>query len=211
MKTFKEPLSCEEEEYYLRCFKDGDQKAKEILIEHNLRLVAYVVKKYMNTETDRNLDELISIGTIGLIKAISSFDVKKGKLSTYAAKCIDNELLMMLRGDRKRLKEISLYEPIGSDGDGNEISLYDVIVSEDRPIDEKYELSDEIDRMKDAMNRVLNDREMLILMKRYGLDGRKEMTQREVAGQMQISRSYVSRIEKKALRKIKKELEMGKR
>ena len=208
MKTFMEPLSCEEEEYYLKCFKDGDQRAKDILVERNLRLVAYVVKKYINTDTNRNLEELISIGTIGLIKAVSSFDGEKGKLSTYAARCIDNELLMMLRSDKKKLKEISLYEPIGSDGDGNEISLYDVIESEEKLIDEQCELEDDIRRLRKAVFEVLNEKEKIIMIKRYGLNGEEEYTQREVAKQMNISRSYVSRIEKKALYKLRKALEL---
>lgn len=203
-----EPLSCEEEEYYLKCFKDGDQRAKDILVERNLRLVAYVVKKYINTDTNRNLEELISIGTIGLIKAVSSFDGEKGKLSTYAARCIDNELLMMLRSDKKKLKEISLYEPIGSDGDGNEISLYDVIESEEKLIDEQCELEDDIRRLRKAVFEVLNEKEKNIMIKRYGLNGEEEYTQREVAKQMNISRSYVSRIEKKALYKLRKALEL---
>lgn len=207
MKTFMEPLSCEEEEYYLKCFKDGDQRAKDILVEHNLRLVAYVVKKYINTDMNRNLEELISIGTIGLIKAVTSFDGEKGKLSTYAARCIDNELLMMLRNDKKKLKETSLYEPIGSDGDGNEISLYDVIESDEKLIDEQCELADDIQRLKKVMHEVLNEKEKMIMIKRYGLGGERELTQREVAKQMNISRSYVSRIEKKALLKLRKALE----
>ena len=202
-----EPLSCEEEEYYLKCFKDGDQRAKDILVEHNLRLVAYVVKKYINTETGRNLEELISIGTIGLIKAVTSFDGDKGKLSTYAARCIDNELLMMLRSDKKKLKEVSLYEPIGSDGDGNEINLYDVIESDEKLIDEQCELNDDIRRLREVVNEVLNEKEVEIMVKRYGLDGGRELTQREVAIQMNISRSYVSRIEKKALLKLRKAME----
>ena len=208
MQTFMEPLSGEEEEYYLRCLKDGDQKAKDILVERNLRLVAYVVKKYVNQEKNRNLDELISIGTIGLMKAVMSFDEKKGKkLSTYAAKCIDNELLMLLRSDKKTAKEISLYEPIGADGDGNEISLYDVIESDERLIEEQCETGEEIEKLKQLLEQVLTEREKKILMFRYGLYGHPELTQREVARRMGISRSYVSRIEKKALNKLRGELE----
>lgn len=208
MQTFMEPLSGEEEEYYLRCLKDGDQKAKDILVERNLRLVAYVVKKYVNQEKNRTLDELISIGTIGLMKAVTSFDEKKGKkLSTYAAKCIDNELLMLLRSDKKTAKEISLYEPIGADGDGNEISLYDVLESEERLIEEQCEIKEEVEKLKRLIEKVLSEREKIILINRYGLNGRRELTQREVAKQMGISRSYVSRIEKKALDKLRRELE----
>lgn len=207
MKTFMEPLSGEEEEYYLRCFKDGDQKAKEILVERNLRLVAFVVKKYVNPEMDRTLEDLISVGTIGLIKAISSFDESRGKLSTYATKCIDNELLMLLRSDKKKTKEISLYEPIGSDGDGNEISLYDVIESDEQLIDERCILNDNIDKLVRGIREVLDEKEMEIIVKRYGMYGEKERTQREVAKEMGISRSYVSRIEKRALAKLHKLLE----
>ncbi len=207
MQTFMEPLSCEEEEYYLRCFKDGDQKAKDILVEHNLRLVAYVVKKYVNQEKNRTLDELISVGTIGLMKAVTSFDEKKGKLSTYAAKCIDNELLMLLRGDKKTTKEVSLYEPIGADGDGNEISLYDVIESDERLIDVQCELNDDVEKLKVLIESVLSKREGEIIVRRYGLYGHRELTQREVAKRLGISRSYVSRIEKKALDKLRRGLE----
>lgn len=207
MKTFMDPLSKEEEEYYLKCFKDGDQRAKEILIERNLRLVAYVVKKYVNTEMDRNLEDLISIGTIGLIKAIISFDEQKGKLSTYAAKCIDNELLMMLRCDKKKSKEVSLYEPIGSDHEGNAISRFDVIESEENPIEVQYEIQEDVEKLKRLMASELTTREFEIIKKRYGLYGEKETTQREVADEMGISRSYVSRIEKKALLKLRRALE----
>lgn len=207
MKTFMDPLSKEEEEYYLKCFKDGDQRAKEILIERNLRLVAYVVKKYVNTEMDRNLEDLISIGTIGLIKAIISFDEQKGKLSTYAAKCIDNELLMMLRCDKKKSKEVSLYEPIGSDHEGNEISRFDVIESEENPIEVQYEIKEDVEKLKRLMVSELTAREFEIIKKRYGLYGEKETTQREVADELGISRSYVSRIEKKALLKLRRALE----
>lgn len=207
MKTFMEPLSKEEEEYYLKCFKDGDQRAKDILVERNLRLVAYVVKKYVNAEMDRNLEDLISIGTIGLIKAIISFDENKGKLSTYAAKCIDNELLMMLRYDKRRSKEVSLYEPIGADHEGNEISLFDVIESEDNPIEVQCELKADIEKLDRVIESELTKREFEIIKKRYGLYGEKETTQREVADEMGISRSYVSRIEKKALLKLRRALE----
>ena len=183
MKTFMEPLDRDEESYYLRRFKDGDQGAKDVLVERNLRLVAHIVKKYATPE--RDMEDLISIGTIGLIKAVISFDESKGKLSTYAAKCIDNELLMMLRAEKKKSREVSLYEPIGTDRDGNEISLYDVIA-----------------RVMELVNQELTEREREIICKRYGLLGEKEITQREVASQMGISRSYVSRIEKKALSKL---------
>lgn len=204
MRTFLEPLSAKEEEYYIKCFKDGDQRAKDILIERNLRLVAYVAKKYINAESDRTLEDMISVGTIGLIKAITSFDEKKGKLSTYAARCIDNELLMMLRGERKKSKEISLYEPIGTDYEGNVISLFDVIESDENPIDVQLEIDEDIQKLRRILKDELTEREYDIIKSRYGLDGEKEITQREVAKKLNISRSYVSRIEKKALLKLKK-------
>lgn len=205
MKTFMEPLGKEEEAYYLKCFKDGDQRAKDVLVERNLRLVAHIVKKYGNN--DRDIEDLISIGTIGLIKAIQNFDESKGKLSTYAAKCIDNELLMMLRSEKKKSREISLYEPIGTDHEGNEISLYDVIISSEKSIENQCELSEDIQRLREFILSDLTKREYEIICKRYGMFGEKEMTQREVAVLMGISRSYVSRIEKKALQKLKKVME----
>ena len=188
MKTFMEPLDRDEESYYLRRFKDGDQGAKDVLVERNLRLVAHIVKKYATPE--RDMEDLISIGTIGLIKAVISFDESKGKLSTYAAKCIDNELLMMLRAEKRKSREVSLY--------GNEISLYDVIVSDEKTIENQCELAGDIARVMELVNQELTEREREIICKRYGLLGEKEITQREVASQMGISRSYVSRIEKKA-------------
>ena len=207
MKTFMEPLNKEEEEYYLKCFKDGDKRAKEVLIERNLRLVAHVVKKYVNNDMDRSFEDMISIGTIGLIKAIISFDSEKGKLSTYAAKCIDNELLMMLRYDKKKSREVSLYEPIGTDHEGNEISLFDVIESNEKSIEKQCEFLDDIGKLSKIIKYELTPREYEIIEKRYGLNGNKEITQREVAKQLEISRSYVSRIEKKALEKLRKALE----
>lgn len=207
MKTFMEPLSKEEEEYYLKRFKDGDKKAKEVLIERNLRLVAHVVKKYVSTDMDRGLEDMISVGTIGLIKAITSFNMEKGKLSTYAAKCIDNELLMMLRYDKKKSKEVSLYEPIGTDHEGNEISLFDIIESDDKSIESQCELQEDLIRLSDVINKELTSREYEIIKMRYGLMGEEEVTQREVARIMGISRSYVSRIEKRALEKLKKAIE----
>lgn len=207
MKTFMEPLSREEEAYYLKCFKDGDQQAKEVLIERNLRLVAHIVRKYVNNEMDRNMEDLISVGTIGLIKAITSFDMDKGKLSTYAAKCIDNELLMMLRYDKKKSREVSIYEPIGTDHEGNEISLFDVMESKDDSIETKCEVKEDIRKLREVISTELTDREYAIISKRYGLNGEKELTQREIAQLWGISRSYVSRIEKKALEKLRKAIE----
>lgn len=209
MRTFLEPLTASEEEYYIKRFKDGDQRAKEILVERNLRLVAYIAKKYTSVESDRSLEDMISVGTIGLIKAVTSFDEKKGKLSTYAARCIDNELLMMLRGERKKSKEISLYEPIGTDYEGNVISFFDVMESNENPIDIMFEIKEDIEKLQKIVKEELTKREYDIIKSRYGLEGEKEITQREVAKKMGISRSYVSRIEKKALNKLKKILEIS--
>ena len=183
MKTFLKPLTSEEEKYYLQEYKRGSQEAKNVLIERNLRLVAHIVKKYQGVEEE--LDDLISIGTIGLIKAIHTFNQEKSnRLSTYAARCIDNELLMLLRSKKKTSKDISLYEPIGTDREGNEINLLDVI--ENEPVDV-----------------VLTRREAEVLKLRFGLYGCDELTQREIAKRLNISRSYVSRIEKNAILKLR--------
>lgn len=205
MKTFQKPLSFDEEVYYIQLMKNGGEQeaanAREILIERNLRLVAHIAKKYQNTEEE--LDDLISIGTIGLIKAINSFDDTKGsRIGTYAARCIDNELLMMLRGKKKVSKEVSIYEPIGVDREGNEINLLDVIESEQVDVVEKMELSEHLKMLGVLYEKLLSNREKQILAMRYGLFGGQEITQREIGKQLGISRSYVSRIEKKALLKL---------
>lgn len=207
MKIFSEPLTKEEEYYYLKRFKDGDQRAKEILIERNLRLVAYIAKRYVKSESDRSLEDMISIGTIGLIKGIISFDENKGKLSTYVARCIDNEILMMLRGERKKSRELSIYESIGSDYEGNVISLFDVMESNDESIDIQFEKKQDIEKLKKIIKKELTKREYEIIKYRYGLENEKEITQREVSEKMGISRSYVSRIEKRALLKLKRAME----
>ena len=192
-----------EEQYYLQQYQRGDMEAKNILIERNLRLVAHVVKKYQGTDVE--LDDLISIGTIGLMKAISTFDsTKTARLSTYAGKCINNELLMLFRSRKKHSREISLYEPIGTDKEGNEISLIDIIEYEDEDIPERITREQHLQKLRGFMDEVLTDREREILTLRYGLDGKEEKTQREVAKIYGISRSYVSRIEKKALLKLNK-------
>ncbi len=202
MNTFKEPLGAQEEKYYLELLKDGDQNARDILIERNLRLVAHVVKKY--SQEERNTEDLISIGTIGLIKAINTFDIEKGsKLVTYAAKCIDNELLMMLRSERKRKKEVSLYEPIGSDKEGNAISLLDVVESKGDDLTENIEKQENIVIIKHLLETELNDREKQIIKMRYGI-GCDPVTQKDIGAKLNISRSYVSRIENKAVMKLKK-------
>ena len=202
MKTFQKPLTPEEEKYYLQQYKQGSLEAKNILIERNLRLVAHIVKKYQGAVEE--LDDLISIGTIGLIKAIHTFDAgKASRLSTYAARCIDNELLMLLRSKKKSSKEVSLYEPIGTDKEGNEISLLDVIETEPVDVVKNYSLKQDIDLLYQLLPKVLSPREQKIITLRYGLYGERELTQREIAKRLNISRSYVSRIEKNALLKLR--------
>ncbi len=202
MKTFLKPLTSEEESYYLQEYKQGSLEAKNILIERNLRLVAHIVKKYQGAPEE--MDDLISIGTIGLIKAIHTFDAKKAsRLSTYAARCIDNELLMLLRSKKKTNREVSLYDPIGTDKEGNEISLLDVIETEPVDVVKNYSLKQDIARLYELLPKVLTAREREIIKLRYGLYGEKELTQREIAKRLNISRSYVSRIEKNAVLKLK--------
>ena len=203
--TFPKPLDEKEEEKYLQLLKTGDKKAKSILIERNLRLVAHIVKKYQIPNKD--IDELISIGTVGLIKAIDSFDVTKGtRLATYASRCIENEILMLFRNNKKQKSETFLQDPIGVDKEGNEISLIDVLSSEKDSVIDKVEMKLQINALYNKMNSALTEREGEILKMRYGLKDGKCKTQREIASMLGISRSYVSRIEKKALKKLKKEL-----
>ena len=203
--TFPQPLDEKEEEKYLQLLKTGDKKAKSVLIERNLRLVAHIVKKYQIPNKD--IDELISIGTVGLIKAIDSFDVTKGtRLATYASRCIENEILMLFRNNKKQKSETFLQDPIGVDKEGNEISLIDVLSSEKDSVIDKVEMKLQIKALYNKMNSALTEREGEILKMRYGLKDGKCKTQREIAGMLGISRSYVSRIEKKALKKLKKEL-----
>lgn len=206
MQTFKQPLSKKLEMYYLKRSKAGDLEARNILVEYNLRLVAHIVKKYNNFE--RDTDDLISIGTIGLIKAINTYDLEKGsRLVTYASRCIENELLMMLRQERKCSREFSLYEPIGTDKEGNEINLLDIVEYDDKEISDHIILEDTILQLYNAIQKVLDPRELEVLSLRYGLFGNEPKTQREVAASLQISRSYVSRIEKKALLKLRRSLD----
>ena len=176
-------------------------KAREILIMRNLRLVAHVVKKYQCPEYEQ--EELISIGTIGLIKAIATVDGEKGRLSTYAARCIENELLMYFRSRKKLTKEVSYYEPIGTDKEGNEISLLDVIESQERSAFDLLTVKEDTKKIYELIPEVLTEREREILILRYGLYGGEEYTQREVAKKMGISRSYISRIEKNAIEKLR--------
>ena len=206
MKTFLPPLTKEEEAYYISKFREGDKKAKDVLIEHNMRLVAHIVKKYH--QNDRELEELISIGTIGLIKGVNSFDETKGnRLVTYAAKCIENELLMNIRLEKKKAKEVSIYETVGTDKEGNEISLLDVIGNNDENTLNVLILSDNVVQLYEVLNRLPDDKGKQVIVLRYGLYGRTPMTQKQVARLLGISRSYVSRIEKKALLALRREME----
>ena len=205
MRTFSAPLSASEERRYLSLLQEGDEQQKKLardtLIVRNLRLVAHIAKKYQNVDED--MEDLISIGTIGLIKAIESFDSSKGKLSTYASRCIDNELLMLLRFKKKTSREISLYDPIGTDKEGNEISLLDVTGSEQSDVLTKVEDAQHLEKLPSLIEERLNDRERLIIVLRYGLLSGEEMTQRSIGKKLGISRSYVSRIEKRALEKLR--------
>lgn len=205
MKTFQKPLTSGEEAEQCRLLREGTpaeaRRAKEILVERNLRLVAHIAKKYQNTDED--MEDLISIGCIGLIKAIDTFDDKKGRLATYACRCIDNELLMLLRGKKKISREVSLFEPIGQDKEGNEIHLVDVIEQQQPDIIENMELSGNIKKLFTLLDEVLTDREKEILILRYGLSGAPEATQSQIGAKLGISRSYVSRIEKRALQKLR--------
>lgn len=202
-QVFPQPLSSTEEAKYLERMQQGDAQARNKLIEHNLRLVAHIVKKFENTGEDT--EDLISIGTIGLIKGVESFKSGKGtKLATYAARCIENEILMHLRGLKKVRKDISLHDPIGQDKEGNEISLIDILEAETQNIIEHIQLNMEIEQMQ-AFLQILDDRERDVITYRYGLGIEEELTQREIAKKLDISRSYVSRIEKRALMKVLRE------
>lgn len=205
MQTFHHPLSPEEESYYLQKAKAGDLSARNILVEYNLRLVAHIVKKYQTG--NRSTEDLISIGTIGLIKAINTYDTDKGsKLVTYASRCIENELLMRLRQERKEVREISLYEPIGTDREGNKISLMDVIRIDEEDVLLNVITSESLRNIDDLFTEVLDDREQQVIALRYGLYDNQELTQKEISNLLHISRSYVSRIEKKALLKLRSAL-----
>lgn len=201
---FPEPLSSEEEKEYLELMKNGDEEARNILIERNLRLVAHICKKYSTAKTDQ--DDLISIGTIGLIKGINSFEASKGvRLATYAARCIDNEILMYLRSAKKLNAEVYLEDPIGKDKDDNTVTLQEVIENDERSIEDEVDLKFKIKKLYQKMKEVLKDREKSIVELRFGLNGKKPKTQHEIAEMMGISRSYVSRIETKAIGKLSKE------
>lgn len=209
VNVFPSILNKKEEEKYLNQMAMGDKEARSKLIEHNLRLVAHIVKKYENSTYDQ--DDLISIGTIGLVKAIDSYKLnKKVKLTTYAARCIDNEILMHLRSNKKHLNNVSLNDSVGFDKDGNEINLIDVIKIENKDINEELNTKDNIELLYKYIKE-LSKREKEIIIRRYGLFNNKEMTQKEIAKKMKISRSYVSRIEKRAISKILKEFLKGKK
>ena len=202
MKTFQKPLTPAQERFYLQQYQEGNEEAKKILIERNLRLVAHIVKKYQSGEED--LDDLISIGTIGLMKSIETFKAGKSvRLGTYAARCVENEILMWLRKSKKERAEISINEPIGSDREGNEISFNDILGTDGSEISEGIEKSVQKKELYDAVQNKLRERERIVLIKRYGLFNQESMTQQEVADELNISRSYVSRIEKKAIGKLR--------
>ncbi len=199
--TFPPPLPPEKERELLEQMQAGNPQAEDDLIEHNLRLVAHIAKKYATRS--REQEDLISIGTIGLIKAIRTFSNERGRsIAAYAARCIENEILMSIRYEKKKQNDISLSEPIGTDRDGNEITLADVLSSDDDQVSEKVELRESSRKLRDAINTALTDRERIIVVMRYGLCGAPPMPQREVGKLLSISRSYVSRIEKKALIKL---------
>ena len=210
IKSFEKPLTPEEEVYYLNLLKNENNKeAKEVLVQRNMRLVAHISKKYNNSGEE--LDDLISIGTIGLIKAIDTFNVDKGiRLATYASKCIENEILMNIRSNKKNKMQVSLQDPIGVDKEGNAISLIDILGTEEEYDEDKVELKMKISKLYEKIEKVLTEREKEIIKLRYGLTPSGYKTQREIAQQLDISRSYVSRIEKKALKKLKRELNIDK-
>lgn len=202
MNSFPQPLTTAEEQYYLKKYTEGDLEAKHILIERNLRLVAHIIKKYQTTEEDA--EDLLSIGTIGLIKAVVTFDPDKSvRLGTYAARCIENEILMYFRSRKKSSKEVSLYEPIGTDREGNEIQLFDIIETDTDDAHQNAVLRQDVCLLYSKVESALSPRERLVLKMRYGLYNEEEYTQREIAKRLGISRSYVSRIEKSAIEKLR--------
>ena len=202
MKTFPKPLTAEEEREYLKRCREGDEEAKAVLIERNLRLVAHVIKKYQYT--DYGTEDLLSVGTIGLIKAVNTFKAEKGsRLATYAAKCVENEILMLFRAGKKRARDVSLYDSIGVDKDGETVSLMDVLEAEETQVLDTIIMEQDVRELYEAYAKCLKDMEKKVVCMRYGLFGTKEHTQREIAAVLGISRSYVSRIEKKAIEKLR--------
>lgn len=206
MKTFPKPLSAREEKEYLERCREGDLAARETLIERNMRLVAHVVKKYQSPDYD--MEDLISVGTIGLIKAVNTFRADKGsRLGTYAAKCVENEVLMLLRASKKLSKEVSLFEPIGVDKDGEAVSLVDILEMDNKAAIDTMILRQDVKELYEAFESCLTETEKTVIRMRYGLYRGREHTQREIAEKLNISRSYVSRIEKRAIEKIRREFE----
>ncbi len=204
--SFPPPLSAKRERECLEAMKKGDVNAKNELIEHNLRLVAHIIKKYYSSSVQQ--DDLISIGTIGLIKAINTFNPDKGtRLATYAARCIENEILMQFRAQKKSAQDISVNEPIDTDSEGNPLTLMDIISTEDEIVEDIYKMT-MLKKLSAEVERIKDPREKAIIMMRYGLDGMRPMTQLEVSKRLNISRSYVSRIEKKTLKELRKALEI---
>ena len=202
MKSFPQPLTAAEERYYRHKYTEGDLEAKHILVERNLRLVAHIVKKYQPPPEE--VEDLLSIGTIGLMKAVVTFDPDKSvRLGTYAARCIENEVLMHLRGKKKTSKEVSLYDPIGTDREGNEIQLFDVIEMKEEDVQRKLEQKEDVRKLYQKVESELSARERIVLKMRYGLYNEEEYTQKEIAAKLGISRSYVSRIEKSAIEKLR--------
>ena len=203
--SFPNPLTEKEEQHYVKLLEQGDPAARKALIEHNLRLVAHIAKKYVGPAASQ--DDLISIGTIGLIKAVGTYSGKKStRLATYAAKCIENEILMSIRASRRVRQEISLSLPIGVEKDGNEISFNDILGTDTDEIIDSIDLKIQVSNLRNALKEALTEREQTVVIARYGLDGSEPKPQREIARALGISRSYVSRIEKKALDKLKEYL-----
>ena len=203
--SFPPALSAKEEQDCLQRMKEGDESAKNELIEHNLRLVAHIIKKYYSNSSQQ--EDLISIGTIGLIKAVNSFDADKGtRLATYAARCIENEILMHFRAQKKTAQDVSMNEPIETDSEGNPLTLMDIISTEDEIVEDIYKLS-MIKKLNAEIRKITDEREKTIIILRYGLNGNRPLTQLEVSKKLGISRSYVSRIEKRVLSRMKKALD----
>lgn len=204
--SFPEPLTASEEKAYFESYAKGDNDARTKLIEHNLRLVAHIAKKY--TDANRSNDDMISIGTIGLIKAVSTYNIDKGTtLATYAARCIENEILMSIRLEKKQAYQVLLYDAIGKDRDGNDIPLADVLGSDPNLVFNEVEALLNAEQLRALMSKHITERERLVVELRYGLNGNYSMTQREIASMLGISRSYISRIEKNALNKLQRALE----
>lgn len=200
--SFPKPLTAAQEREALEKMKQGDASARDKLVEHNLRLVVHIIKKYYANYSDQ--DDLISIGTIGLIKAVNSFDSDKGtRLATYASRCIENEILMYFRNQKKSAQDVSMNEPIDVDAQGNPLTLSEIIFTDDTIVDD-IDKKLKLERLRQAVAGIEDAREKLIIVRRYGLDGRMPLTQREIAKQLNISRSYVSRIEKKVLHNLRK-------